>query len=88
MISPEVLFSPLAIAGAVAGVLIAVVAGRVRREAPAQTALTAAGSGLALAALAWANHYGSAPLFSALAVGLGATLWTMGTERGRRPTIR
>jgi hypothetical protein len=88
MIDLEVVFSPLAIAGAVAGVALAVIAGSFRNETRGTIAMTAVGSALTLAAMAWANHYGGGALFSALGVGLGATLWTMASERSRRVTIR
>ena len=50
--------------------------------------MSAFGSGIALAALAWANAFGGGPLFAAATVGLGASLWAIGNERSRRPTIR
>jgi peptidoglycan/LPS O-acetylase OafA/YrhL len=88
MIETDVIFSPLAIGGFVAGVVIAVVAGRVRGDPAEAIAVSALGSGLVLAALAWASTYGQGPLFATLAAGLGATLWQMAMDRGRRPTIR
>ena len=50
--------------------------------------MSAVGSGIALAGLAWANAFGGGPLFAAAAVGFGASLWAIGIERSRRPTIR
>ncbi len=88
MIPTDILFSPLAIAGFVTGVVVAVLAGRVRRDPPNVIVMSAIGSGLALAALAWANAFGGGPLFAAAAVGLGASMWAIGNERSRRPTIR
>ncbi len=88
MIPIEVLFSPLAIAGFVTGVVVAYLAGRVRGDPGHVIAMSATGSGLALAGLAWANAFGSGPLFAAAAVGLGASLWAIGNERSHRPTIR
>ena len=88
MIPGEILFSPLAIAGFVTGVVVAFLAGRVRKDPPSVIAMSALGSGIALAGLAWANAFGGGPLFAAAAVGLGASLWGIGTERSRRPTIR
>jgi hypothetical protein len=88
MIPSEVLFSPLAIAGFVTGVVVAFLAGRVRRDSGQVIATSAVGSGIALAGLAWANAYGGAALFAAAAVGLGASLWAIGNERSRRPTVR
>jgi hypothetical protein len=88
MIPTEILFSPLAIAGFVTGVLVAFLAGRVRRDPGHVIAMSAIGSGIALAALAWANAYGGPALFAAAAVGLGASMWAIGNERSRRPTIR
>ncbi len=40
--------------------------------------------------LAWEIHCGDGAVFVALAVGLGATLWSLGNERGKREarTIR
>jgi hypothetical protein len=60
----------------------------VRRDPGNVIAMSAIGSGIALAALAWANAFGGGPLFAAAAVGLGASLWAIGLERSRRPTIR
>jgi hypothetical protein len=88
MIAVDTLFSPLAIAGFVTGVVVAFLAGKARRDAGGVIAMSAIGSGLALAALAWANEFGGGPLFAAATVGLGATLWAIGMERSRRPTIR
>lgn len=88
MIPIDVLLSPLAIAGFVTGVVVAFLAGRVRRDPPQVIVMSALGSGLALAALAWANTFGGGPLFAAAAVGLGASLWAIGNERSKRPTIR
>ncbi|MGI8659034.1 MAG: hypothetical protein ACR2K4_09780 [Candidatus Limnocylindria bacterium] len=88
MIPTDILFSPLAIAGFVTGVVVAVLAGRVRRDPANVIVMSAIGSGLALAALAWANAFGGGPLFAAAAVGLGASMWAIGNERSRRPTIR
>ncbi len=90
MITPDVLFDRLAIAGFATGILVALLAGRFRGESSVNIALTGFGSGLSLAALAWAIHYGDGALFAALAVGLGATLWSLGNERGKREarTIR
>lgn len=88
MIPTEVLFSPLAIAGFITGVVVAYLAGRVRRDPGNVIVMSALGSGIALAALAWANSFGSGALFAAAAVGLGASLWAIGTERSRHPTIR
>jgi hypothetical protein len=88
MIPGDILFSPLAIAGFVTGVVVAVLAGRVRKDATEVIVMSALGSGLALAGLAWANEYGGGPLFAAAAVGFGASLWAIGIERSRRPTIR
>lgn len=88
MIPVDILLSPLAIAGFVTGVVVAFLAGRVRRDPPYVIVMSALGSGLALAALAWANAFGGGPLFAAAAVGLGASLWAIGNERSRRPTIR
>ena len=88
MIPPDVLFSPLAIAGFVTGVVVALLAGRVRKDPANVILMSALGSGIALAGLVWANAFGGGPLFAAAAVGLGASLWAIGTERSRRPTIR
>lgn len=88
MIPVDILLDPLAIAGFVTGVVVAFLAGRVRRDPPEVIVMSALGSGLALAALAWANAFGGGPLFAAAAVGLGASLWAIGNERSRRPTIR
>jgi peptidoglycan/LPS O-acetylase OafA/YrhL len=88
MIPVDILLSPLAIAGFVTGVVVAFLAGRVRQDPPHVILMSALGSGLALAALAWANEFGGGPLFAAAAVGLGASLWAIGNERSRRPTIR
>jgi hypothetical protein len=88
VIPPDVLFSPLAIAGFVTGVVVALLAGRVRKDPANVILMSALGSGIALAGLVWANAFGGGPLFAAAAVGLGASLWAIGTERSRRPTIR
>ena len=88
MIPGEVLLSPLAIAGFVTGVVVAFLAGRVRKDPANVIVMSAIGSGIALAGLAWANAFGGGPLFAAAAVGLGASLWAIGTERSRHPTIR
>ena len=88
MIPLGVLLSPLAITGFVTGVLVAFLAGRVRGDPGHVTIVSAIGSGIALAGLAWANAFGGGPLFAAAAVGLGASLWAIGNERSRRPTIR
>jgi hypothetical protein len=88
MIPTDILFSPLAIAGFVTGIVVAFLAGRVRHDPGPVIVMSAIGSGLALAGLAWANAFGGGPLFAAAAVGLGASLWAIGTERSRRPTIR
>ena len=88
MIPTEILFSPLAIAGFVTGVVVAYLAGRVRRDPVNAIAMSGLGSGIALAGLAWANAFGGGPLFAAAAVGLGASLWAIGNERSRHPTIR
>ena len=88
MIPTEVLVSPLAIAGFVTGVVVAVLAGRVRRDPASVIVMSAVGSGIALAGLAWANAFGGGALFAAAAVGLGASMWAIGSERSRRPTIR
>jgi hypothetical protein len=87
MVPADVLFSPLAIAGFVTGLVVAFLSGRVRRDPPHVIAMSGLGSGLALAALAWANAFGGGPLFAAATVGLGASLWAIGNERSRRPTI-
>ncbi|MEO5986973.1 MAG: hypothetical protein ABIW50_03440 [Candidatus Limnocylindria bacterium] len=88
MIPTDILFSPLAIAGFVTGVIVAFLAGRVRGDPAPIILMSATGSGLALAALVWANAFGGGPLFAAASVGLGASLWAIGLERSRRPTIR
>ncbi|HYI67559.1 MAG TPA: hypothetical protein VEW95_11585 [Candidatus Limnocylindrales bacterium] len=88
MIPIDVLFTPLAIAGFITGIVVAFLAGRVRGDPPHVIVMSALGSGIALAALAWANAFGGGPLFAAAAVGLGASLWAIGNERSRRPTIR
>ena len=88
MIPTAILFSPLAIAGFVTGVVVAYLAGRVRGDPGQVIVMSAFGSGTALAGLAWANAFGGGPLFAAAAVGLGASLWAIGNERVRRPTIR
>ena len=88
MIPVDVLFSPLAIAGFVTGVIVAFLSGRVRGDPRHVIVMSAFGSGIALAALAWANAFGGGPLFAAATVGLGASLWAIGNERSRRPTIR
>ena len=88
MIPTEILFSPLAIAGFVTGVVVAYLAGRVRGDPANVIAMSGIGSGVALAGLAWANAFGGGPLFAAAAVGLGASLWAIGIERSRHPTIR
>ena len=88
MIPAEVLFSPLSIAGFITGVVVAFLAGRVRGDPANVIVMSAFGSGIALAALAWANSFGGGPLFAAATVGLGASLWAIGNERSRRPTIR
>lgn len=85
MIPIEVLVSPLAIAGLVAGVAFALVAGRLRGDPPGVQAMTAVGSGAALAGVAWAAELGGGALFAATAVGFGASLWAIGNERARRP---
>lgn len=84
MIPTDVLLSPLALAALVAGLLIALVAGRLRRDPPAILAMTAIGSAVALAGVAWAAELGNGALFAATAVGFGASLWAIGNERGRR----
>ena len=88
MIPTDVLFSPLAIAGFVTGVVVAFMAGRVRGDPSHVIVMSAIGSGIALAGLAWANAFGGGALFAAAAVGLGASMWAIGNERSRRPTIR
>lgn len=88
MIPTDILLSPLAIAGFVTGIVVAFLAGRVRGDPANVIVMSAIGSGLALAALAWANAFGGGPLFAAAAVGLGASMWAIGNERSRRPTIR
>lgn len=88
MIPLEVLLSPLAIAGFVAGVAFALIAGRYRGDPAGVQAMTAIGSGLVLAGIAWANELGGGALFVATAVGLGASLWAIGNERGGRRVIR
>ena len=88
MIPIEVILSPLAVAGFVTGVIVAFLAGRVRGDPAHVIAMSAVGSGIALAALAWANSFGGGALFAAAAVGLGASMWAIGNERSRRPTIR
>jgi len=88
MIPTEVLFSPLAITGFVTGVVVAVLAGRVRGDPANVIVMSAVGSGIAIAGLAWANAFGGGALFAAAAVGLGASMWAIGNERSRRPTIR
>lgn len=88
MIPVEILLSPLAIAGFVTGLVVGFMAGRVRSDDPGVIARSALGSGIALAGLAWANAFGGGALFAAAAVGLGATLWAIGSERSKRPTIR
>jgi hypothetical protein len=88
MIPGQILFSPLAIAGFATGVLVSLVAGRIRGDPWPIIAMTAIGSGLALAALAWANDVGGGALFAAATVGLGASLWAIGIERAGRTIIR
>lgn len=88
MIPVEILLSPLPIAGFLTGLVVGFLAGRVRSDEPNVVVMSALGSGIALAGLAWANAFGGGPLFAAAAVGLGASLWAIGTERSRRPTIR
>ncbi len=88
MIPIEILFSPLAIAGFVTGVVVAYLAGKSRGDSSQIIGMSAIGSGLALAGLVWANSFGGGPLFAAASVGLGASLWAIGIERSRRPTIR
>jgi hypothetical protein len=88
MIPGEILFSPLAIAGFATGFLVSLVAGRIRGDPWSIIAMTAIGSGLALAALAWANDVGGGALFAAATVGLGASLWAIGIERAGRTIIR
>ncbi len=88
MIPLEILFSPLAIAGFVTGIVVAYLAGRARGDPAQVVGMSAIGSGLALAALVWANAFGGGPLFAAASVGLGASLWAIAIERSRRPTIR
>jgi hypothetical protein len=88
MIPSHILLSPLAIAGFVTGIVVAFLAGRVRGDPGHVIVMSAIGSGIALAALAWAHAFGGGPLFAAAAVGLGASLWAIGNERSRRPTIR
>ena len=88
MIPTEILFSPLAIAGFVTGVVVAYLAGRVLGDPANVIAMSGIGSGVTLAGLAWANAFGGGPLFAAAAVGLGASLWAIGIERSRHPTIR
>lgn len=87
MIPTEILFSPLAIAGFVTGVVVAFLAGRVRGDPGAVIAMASLGSGLALAGLAWANAFGGHAFFAAASVGLGASLWAIANERSRRPTL-
>ena len=88
MIPVDVLFNPLAVAGFVTGVVVAFLAGKARRDPGNVIVMSAIGSGIALAALAWANAFGGGPLFAAAAVGLGASMWAIGNERSRRRTIR
>ena len=88
MIPVDILFNPLAMAGFITGVVVAFLAGKSRRDPPQVIVMSAIGSGIALAALAWANAFGSGPLFAAATVGLGASLWAIGNERSRRPTSR
>ncbi|HEX7197573.1 MAG TPA: hypothetical protein VF364_12165 [Candidatus Limnocylindria bacterium] len=88
MIPLDIIFSPLALAGFVTGVIVAFLSGRVRGDPGHVIFMSAIGSGIALAALAWANAFGGGPLFAAAAVGLGASLWAIAGERSRRPTIR
>jgi hypothetical protein len=68
--------------------VVAYLAGRVRRDPTNVIVMSAIGSGFALAGLAWARAFGGGPLFAAAAVGLGASLWAIGNERSRHPTIR
>ena len=65
MIPADILFSPLAIAGFVTGVAVAFLAGRVRGDPTNVIVMSAIGSGIALAGLAWANAYGAGSLFAA-----------------------
>ena len=58
MIPIDVLFTPLAIAGFITGIVVAFLAGRVRGDPPNVIVMSALGSGIALAALAWANAFG------------------------------
>jgi 4-hydroxybenzoate polyprenyltransferase len=88
MIPVDVLLNPLAVAGFITGVVVALLAGKSRGDPAHVIVMSAIGSGIALAALAWANAFGSGPLFAAATVGLGASLWAIGNERSRRPTIR
>jgi hypothetical protein len=87
MISTDILFSPLAIAGFLTGVAVAFLAGRARQDPGAVIAKAAIGSGMTLAGIAWASAFGGGALFAALAVGFGASLSAIAIERSRRPTI-
>ena len=69
MIPVEILLSPLAIAGFLTGLVVGFLAGRVRSDEPTVIVMSAFGSGIALAGLAWANAFGGGPLFAAAAVG-------------------
>src|SRR5687767_7849251 len=64
MIPTDILFSPLAIAGFATGIVVAFLAGRIRGDPGPVIVMSAIGSGLALAGLAWANAFGGGPLFA------------------------
>ena len=89
MIPTEILFSPLAIAGFVTGVVVAFPGGTrpqgsgtrdrdVRRRQRDRARRPRRGR----------TPSAAAALFAAAAVGFGASLWAIGNERSRRPTIR
>jgi hypothetical protein len=96
MIPTDILFSPLAIAGFATGIVVAFLAGRVRGDPGPVIVMSAIGSGLALAGLAWANAFGGGPLSRprpwGSAQASGRSAWSgpgarRSTDRGRLPSL-
>lgn len=80
----EWLLDPLTLVVVVGLTGLAVVLGSVRGYSTLAVVLLAVGVAVSLVGLRWASVLGQEALPAALLTGLGATFWTLATERGRR----